>query len=45
MFIYKNWKESQRGGLVRFMCRGWFLFGVVPLIIWKIDADLPETSG
>jgi len=44
MFVYKNWKEVQRGGSVRFMCHGWFLFGAIPLIVWKIDVDLADAN-
>ena len=38
MFVYKNWKQVGEGE--RFLCSGWFLFGFIPLVIWKRDVDL-----
>lgn len=42
MFIYKTWKEIKTKDSVRWMCSGWFLFGVIPLVIWKTDIDIPK---
>jgi len=44
MFVYKNWKHLPGDGK-RYLCRGWFLFGFVPLVVWQIDIDLAKKSG
>lgn len=43
MFIYKNWKTTNDRD-ERILCRGWFLFGFIPLVIWKVNLDLPRMS-
>ena len=39
MIVYKTWSERTRKGL-RLFCEGWFLFGLLPLYIRKLDYDL-----
>ena len=31
MIVYRQWEQRQRGGLVRHIWDGWFLFGIIPL--------------
>jgi hypothetical protein len=45
MIVYKNWKSVKRGGLVRHLCDGWFLFGFIPLYVRVFNVDLPVKSG
>lgn len=35
MLIYKVWTARKDGGLRVLQCSGWFLFGFIPLIIWR----------
>jgi hypothetical protein len=43
MIIYKQWKKiiKKDGQKTRYICEGWFLFGVLPLYIKQIDLDIP----
>jgi len=41
MIIYRSWKQIKRGGeeKKRFIWHGWFLFGLIPLYLRRINID------
>jgi len=37
MLIHKMWQERYMGGLKIRYCEGWYLFGLIPLYVRKIE--------
>ena len=45
MIIYKNWIDIKKvpektSGIIRLYCEGYFLFGIIPLYIKKVNYDI-----
>lgn len=36
MLIWKNWRKQRN------LYEGWFLFGVIPLLVRRLDVDVPR---
>lgn len=37
MIVYRAWKERYNGGHLVRHCDGWFLFGILPLYVRKVE--------
>ena len=35
MLVKKEWQERSSGGLAIVMCKGWYLFGIIPLYVTR----------
>ena len=44
MIIYRDWLKFKRvnGKTVRYICEGYFLFGIIPLVLNRWNIDLPN---
>ena len=43
MIVFRAWKQTKSrkiGEVERFIWRGWFLFGIIPLYLERISVDL-----
>jgi hypothetical protein len=38
MITYKAWIERKNGGLMKYRCDGWFLFGFIPLYVRRVQS-------
>jgi hypothetical protein len=37
MIVYKRWEKRLKGGLIVERWEGWFLFGLIPLYLKRVD--------
>ncbi len=39
MIVYKRWISRTQGGTRKHLCDGWFLFGVIPLYLRRVELE------
>lgn len=37
MIVHKTWKTYDRNFRLKYIYKGYFLFGIIPLIIWRVS--------